>query len=102
MDYDPISVALKFGFLAVLYLFLLWVARSARKDLVRSQEPVLIDDPNVSRHHAELRPSGDGWAVHDLGSTNGIKVNGRRRHEQLLGPGDEITLGLTKLKFELE
>jgi hypothetical protein len=30
---DPISVALKFGFLAVLYLFLLWVARSARRDL---------------------------------------------------------------------
>jgi len=30
---DPVSVALKFGFVAVLYLFLLWVARSARRDL---------------------------------------------------------------------
>jgi hypothetical protein len=30
---EPVSVALKFGFLAVLYLFVLWVARSARKDL---------------------------------------------------------------------
>ena len=30
---EPVSVALKFGFLAVLYLFLLWVARSAMKDL---------------------------------------------------------------------
>jgi hypothetical protein len=30
---DPVSVALKFGFLAVLYLFLLWVARSALRDL---------------------------------------------------------------------
>ncbi len=30
---DPVSVALKFGFLAVLYLFLLWVARSSRRDL---------------------------------------------------------------------
>jgi hypothetical protein len=30
---DPVSVALKFGFLAVLYVFLLWVARSARRDL---------------------------------------------------------------------
>ena len=29
----PVSVALKFGFLAVLYLFLLWIARSARRDL---------------------------------------------------------------------
>ena len=33
MELDPIAVALKFGFLAVLYLFLLWVARSALKDL---------------------------------------------------------------------
>jgi hypothetical protein len=33
---DPVSVALKFGFVAVLYLFLLWVARSARRDLGRS------------------------------------------------------------------
>jgi FHA domain len=33
---DPVSVALQFGFLAVLYLFLLWVARSAMRDLRRS------------------------------------------------------------------
>lgn len=33
MDYEPISVALKFGFLAVLYLFLFWIAVSARRDL---------------------------------------------------------------------
>ena len=35
MELEPVSVALKFGFLAVLYLFLLWVARSALKDLRR-------------------------------------------------------------------
>jgi pSer/pThr/pTyr-binding forkhead associated (FHA) protein len=40
---DPLAVALQFGFLAVLYLFLLWVARSARRDLVRGQEPALAD-----------------------------------------------------------
>ena len=39
VDYDPISVALKFGFLAVLYLFLLWIARSALKDLRRTVAP---------------------------------------------------------------
>jgi hypothetical protein len=33
---DPVSVALKFGFLAVLYLFLLWVSRNALKDLKRT------------------------------------------------------------------
>jgi hypothetical protein len=36
---DPASVALKFGFLIVLYLFLLWVARSSRRDLRRAGEP---------------------------------------------------------------
>jgi hypothetical protein len=37
---EPVSVALKFGFLAVLYLFLLWVARSARRDLGAGGGPV--------------------------------------------------------------
>ena len=36
---DPLAVFLKFGFLAVLYLFLLWVSRSAMKDLKRANEP---------------------------------------------------------------
>jgi hypothetical protein len=36
---EPLAVALKFGFLAVLYLFLLWVARSAMRDLSRGDEP---------------------------------------------------------------
>ena len=38
MALEPVSVALKFGFLAVLYLFLLWVARSALKDLRRQAD----------------------------------------------------------------
>ncbi len=39
MALDPIAVLLKFGFLAVLYLFLLWIARSAMKDLRRANDP---------------------------------------------------------------
>jgi hypothetical protein len=39
MELDPIAVALKFGFLAVLYLFLLWMARSALKDLRTGSGP---------------------------------------------------------------
>ena len=39
MDYDPISVALKFGFIVVLYLFVLWIARSALRDLRRTVAP---------------------------------------------------------------
>ena len=63
---------------------------------------IVIDDPNISRRHAELRRQGSGWLVADLGSTNGVKVNGRRVNEQGLQPGDEITLGLARLTFELE
>ena len=45
MQLEPVSVALKFGFLAVLYLFLLWVARSALKDLRRGRSGVIeVDD----------------------------------------------------------
>ncbi len=42
---DPLAVALKFGFLAVLYLFLLWVSRSSLRDLARSQEAVMASEP---------------------------------------------------------
>jgi hypothetical protein len=62
----------------------------------------VIDDPNISRHHAELRAEGDSWRIRDLGSTNGIKVNRRRVDEALLRAGDRITLGLTDFDFELE
>jgi pSer/pThr/pTyr-binding forkhead associated (FHA) protein len=45
---EPVSVALKFGFLAVLYLFLLWVVRSARRDLgSRSSSPGVPDQRSI-------------------------------------------------------
>jgi hypothetical protein len=42
---EPVAVALKFGFLAVLYLFLLWVARSAMKDLSRGADGTAAAEP---------------------------------------------------------
>ena len=64
---------------------------------------VVLDDPNVSRRHAEVRPSGGSWIVNDLGSTNGVKVNGRRiEGPQSLKPGDTIEIGTSRLTFELE
>ena len=42
---EPLAVALKFGFLAVLYLFLLWIARSAMKDLRRGEADVRSAEP---------------------------------------------------------
>jgi len=56
---DPLAVALKFGFLAVLYLFLLWVSRSALRDLARSSEAAVaaepVEPPSASRRHQERR-----------------------------------------------
>jgi hypothetical protein len=71
-----------------------------RMTIGRSREcEIVIDDANVSRQHAELRKTIEGWMIADLGSTNGVKVNGRRVHEEVLRPGDKITLGLIELEF---
>jgi hypothetical protein len=64
---------------------------------------VTVDDPNVSRQHAEVRPRGGSWVLSDLGSTNGSRLNGHRvEGSEVLKPGDEIELGTTVLRFELE
>jgi hypothetical protein len=68
LDYDPISVALKFGFLAVLYLFVLVIARSAMKDLRRTVAPA----PDATGFHAAPAfadaPRGpDGWLIAERG-----------------------------------
>jgi hypothetical protein len=77
---------------------------SAGATLGRSREAdIVIDDANVSRKHAEVRPSGGSWIVRDLGSTNGVKVNGRRiQGAQSLKQGDVIELGTSRATFELE
>jgi len=74
----------------------------------RSREcDVVLGDPNISRQHAELRPDGaGGWTVADLGSTNGVRINGR----PVAGPhvptpvrsGDRIDLGTVDMRFETE
>jgi Protein of unknown function (DUF3662)/FHA domain len=72
------------------------LGRSSRCDVV-------LDDPNVSRQHAELRPRGGSWVLTDLGSTNGSSVNGRRIDAPtVVKPGDEIELGTSVMTFELE
>jgi hypothetical protein len=64
---------------------------------------VMVDDPNVSRKHAEIRPRGGSWVLSDLSSTNGSRLNGRRLEgSEVLKPGDEIELGTSVIRFELE
>jgi hypothetical protein len=79
------------------------VLSGSRVVIGRSREAdIVLQDPNVSRRHAELRRDEGGWQVVDLGSTNGIKVNGRRVDHQPLRPGDQVTIGVTDLTFELD
>ena len=67
----------------------------------RSHEcDITVEDPNVSRRHAEVRREDGGWWIVDLGSTNGIEVNGKRVDRARLEPDDQVTLGRTELTFE--
>jgi pSer/pThr/pTyr-binding forkhead associated (FHA) protein len=57
--------------------------------------------PNVSGLHCELAYKDAGyWQVRDLGSTNGIKVNGERVLNRALRPGDEIAIAKRKYKIQ--
>jgi hypothetical protein len=63
---------------------------------------VVLDDAGISRHHAEIRPDAGGWTLADLGSTNGVRLNGRTvRAAQQLQAGDRVELGSTEMVFEL-
>ena len=155
MDTEPIAVALKFGFLAVLYLFLLWVARSAWRELRTTTTPapeatgihpigpggraaptdawlvatsgggleagerfdlfggisigrssdadVRIEDRFASGVHARVYSRGANYYVEDMNSTNGTFLNGGRLNgEAKLNDLDEVRVGNTEFRFELD
>src|SRR3954451_4296231 len=155
MDTEPIAVALKFGFLAVLYLFLLWVARSAFRELRTTTAPapeatgihpigpggraaatdawlvatggggleagerfdlfdvvsigrspdadVRIEDRYASGIHARVYSRGASYYVEDMNSTNGTFLNGGRLDgEAKLNDLDEVKIGNTEFRFELD
>jgi hypothetical protein len=75
--------------------------RKRRTVIGRSKDCDLqLNDPNVSRRHAELRQEGTSYWIVDLDSTNGIEINGRRAKRAKLDPGDTVTIGSTDLAFE--
>ena len=63
--------------------------------LGRAQDcDLLIRDPTVSRNHARLDFTGDGWLLTDLGSTNGTRINGwTLTGPELIRPGDHVSFG---------
>lgn len=60
MDFEPLSIALKFAFLGVLYLFLLWIAVTARKDLRRNADGFSGDQTGIRQGGG---PSRDAWLI---------------------------------------
>src|ERR671922_1886053 len=61
---------------------------------------VVVDDPEMSRRHAALRPAGDAVEVEDMGSLNGTWVNGARIQGRVrLAPGDTVQLGASQLEL---
>jgi pSer/pThr/pTyr-binding forkhead associated (FHA) protein len=69
------------------------VGRATDNDLV-------LDDPSLSRHHAQVTRAGGKLEVEDLGSSNGTFVNGRRIGKSGVAPGDVVRFG--DLTFRLE
>ncbi|MBE0477183.1 MAG: DUF3662 domain-containing protein [Coriobacteriia bacterium] len=76
------------------------VLRSERVVVGRLGEcGICLADANASRKHAAFVRDGEGWAIEDLGSTNGTFVNGVRSPRSRLRDGDVIQIGVTKLVY---
>ncbi len=70
----------------VLELEQLMIGRSASSNIV-------LDNDNVSRAHARLTRIDDEYTLEDLGSRNGILLNGLQVHSAVLRDGDEVSIG---------
>jgi pSer/pThr/pTyr-binding forkhead associated (FHA) protein len=62
---------------------------------------VFIDNPAISRQHARLYYQDGAYVLEDLGSTNGVFLNGRRIKAHFVSDGDEIQISKFTLKYEL-
>lgn len=61
-----------------------------------------LTDSSVSVEHARIEDRGDAWAIVDLGSTNGTRVDDARVAEAVLRSGTKIQVGTTVLRFEVQ
>ena len=68
------------------------IGRDAEADIV-------VDDPGVSRRHLEIRVTPDGVVATDLGSTNGLFVEGHQVPAATLLDGNTLTIGRTRIMF---
>jgi hypothetical protein len=98
---DPVAVALKFGFLAILYLFLLWMARSALKDLRRTASdadaaPAAAYADATGMHTAGSPVGPGGQPKLRVGSGAGLRAGAAYDLSEgaLLGRGDDADIVL--------
>ncbi|MCZ2343277.1 MAG: FHA domain-containing protein [Bacteroidales bacterium] len=68
----------------------------------RSSCDIRLDFHNVSGQHCEFAFQNGYWQVRDLGSTNGIKVNGERTTRKILRPGDEVSISSHRYTIRYE
>jgi hypothetical protein len=101
MALDPVAVALKFGFLIVLYLFLLWMARSVLKDLRRGgvEESAQSYEDATGMHHATAGLTGDapgGAPKLRVGTAAGLRAGSAYDLSEgaLLGRGESADIRL--------
>ncbi|MBZ5551093.1 MAG: SpoIIE family protein phosphatase [Acidobacteriia bacterium] len=69
------------------------ISQSVLKIGRNSENHVILNDPSISRFHAEIRPQNGSFYIVDVGSKNGTIVNGERVTERKLAHGDRIQLG---------
>jgi putative nucleotidyltransferase with HDIG domain len=65
----------------------------------RSDNTVRLIDAKVSRNHAKILATDEGFLIEDMQSSNGTLVNGENIESRLLAAGDTITIGFTELRF---
>jgi hypothetical protein len=89
---EPLAVALKFGFLAVLYLFLLWVARSASRELARAEGSSAVESPAAGPGPRRRERSGPDLRA---GVSPRLEVIAAMGHEPgtVFDVGDGATMG---------
>ena len=61
---------------------------------------IVVSDPSISTHHAQLLLEGDTYRLKDLDSTNGTRVNGKPVTEAVLKPDDRIRFGAAEARYE--
>lgn len=67
----------------------------------RETNEIFLNDPNISRVHAQIELFQGEYILTDLGSLNGTYLNGKRVHRAHLKPGDLIKVGKTELDFRM-